>query len=223
MAKINSSIELFDLIKEVAGKSNNWKVDGVELVVRLAFGTKQEDDITFATPTGFLKMNDDSDYDDSCDEDGDNNLLFSQMKKDDAREKFIGAKASMAAKSNGLDIDTFLSRLYNDEESPLYHGFLHEMKENVKDCILFMNGRFDLESFPPSADSMKKICAFANEHSNECLDGLIAIRGFFPPYNSNDRDPPEKSNGNEHRKVKSIIRDLIRMEVLLVLLIHPKM
>ena len=168
-----------------------FKKAEVELVVRLAFGTRQEEDMNFTTPTRFLKYNC-SDDDNNCNEIGKNTLLFSQMKKDDAREKFIGAKASMAAKSNRLDIDIFLSRPYNNEESSFYHGFLHEMEENVKDCILFMNGRFDLESFPPSANSIKKITAFANEHSNECLDGLIAKRGFFPPYTSNGQVPPEK-------------------------------
>ena len=67
MAKINNSAELLDLIKEVGAKNNNWKVDGVELVVRLAFGARQEDDIKFTTPTGFLKYgSDDNDFD-SCD------------------------------------------------------------------------------------------------------------------------------------------------------------
>ena len=67
MTKINNSSELFELIKEVATKGSNWKVDGVELVVRLAFGARQEDDIKFTTPTGFLKYgSDDNDFD-SCD------------------------------------------------------------------------------------------------------------------------------------------------------------
>ena len=46
-------------------------------------------------------------------------------------EKIIGAKVSMGVKKDAVDVDTFLYRLYNDEDSPLYHGFIFEMRENM--------------------------------------------------------------------------------------------
>ena len=71
-----------------------------------------------------LKINNDSD-DDSCEEEvGKNNsLLSSQMKKDDTRENIIWARASMAVKKDAVDVDTFLSCLYNNKESQFYHSF----------------------------------------------------------------------------------------------------
>ena len=110
-------------------------------------------------------------------------------------EKIIGAKVSMGVKKDAVDVDTFLYRLYNDEDSPLYHGFIFEMRENMKDSILFMNGKFDLETFPPSNETIKKLKMFGNENSEECFDGLVVKRDHYHPYHKNGHDPPKKSSG----------------------------
>ena len=182
MTNINNSAELLSMIKDVAKSSSNWKKCGEELAIRLAFGVMNEHDIKLTTPSGF-----------NLDSDDEEEILFSQMKKDDAREKFISSKASVGVKQDALNIDTYLSRLYNEEENPFYHGFLHEMQINIKDSILFLNGKFDLDTFPPSAETTKMIEAFANENSNDSLNGLVAKREYFPPYNKNSRNPPEKN------------------------------
>ena len=121
MSKLNNSIELLNFIKQVAKRSGNWVVGGHTLSVRLAFGARNEHDVNFTSPSDFHKTNG-GDDDNNC-----SVLLYSQQKNDDAREKFIGKKASMGVKQDVLDINTYLTHLYNEEESPLYHGFLHEM------------------------------------------------------------------------------------------------
>ena len=187
MTKLNNSVELLGFIKEAAKRSGNWIIEGHTLAVRLAFGARREDDVNFTSPSDFHKSLSGGD-DDEC-----SILLYLQQKKDDAREKFVGKKASMSVKQDALDIDTYLSRLYNEEESPLYHGFLHEMMTSIKDSILFLNGKFDLDTFPPTAETTKMIKAFANDNSNESLNGLVAKRDYFHPYNQNSRSPPKKN------------------------------
>ena len=117
MTKINNSAELLNMIKEVAKSTSNWRKCREELVIWLAFGVMQEHDIKLTTPSGF-----------NLDSDDEGKILFSQMKKDDAREKFISSKASVGVKQDALNIDTYLSRLYNEEESPFYHGFCVKCK-----------------------------------------------------------------------------------------------
>ena len=58
---------------------------------------------------------------------------------------------------------------------------------------MFLNGKIDLETFPPSAEAVKMIEAFANENSNNTLNGLVAKRDYFHPYSQNSRSPPKKN------------------------------
>ena len=107
MVKLNNSVELLDFIKEVAKNPKNWKIEGKKLSIRLAFGAKMQNDV-MCTPNDFKS---------------DGNLSLSEMKmsrekKNNCREKAVAKKSSIKSKQDLLDIDEYLSRLYNDEESP---------------------------------------------------------------------------------------------------------
>ena len=101
MTKLNNSIKFLDFIKEAAKRSGNWVVENHTLAVRLAFGARREDDVKFTSPSDFHKSISGG-GDDEC------VLLYSQQKKDDAREKFVGKKASMSVKQDAINIDTYL-------------------------------------------------------------------------------------------------------------------
>ena len=197
MIKINNSAELLELIKEVAKNKNNW--NNCELTLRLAFGVRLGDDLKCSP--GDFKSNGDIDPDE---------MLFSQQEKNDAREKIIASKATVGSKQEMLDIDLYLSHLYNEETSPLYHGFLHEMKTSMKDSIMFLNGRFDLETFPPTEEMLKNLEAFANEDSINSFDGLVAKRGYFQPYLPNGRVPPKKNQWKRTKEGKEYYSSMSR-------------
>ena len=67
------------------------------------------------------------------------------------------------------------------------------MQTSIKASILFLNGKFDLDTFPPTNETTKMIKAFAHEHSNDSLNGLVAKRDYYHPYSQNSCSPPKKN------------------------------
>ena len=121
---------LSQFIKECASLKGNW-IDSDKLVLRLAFGARRKDDEIL--DLGDLKA------DGILDE---VEISYSQQPKDEPKDKYNGAKRSMAKKDKPRLTETFLLRLFNDSESQLKFGFTHEMKGVMKNAAIFDKGIF---------------------------------------------------------------------------------
>ena len=193
MNKINNSVELLNLIKEVAKNGNNWAGEDT-LSLRLAFGAKQKDD-DHCTPNDFKSTG-------SLEED---ELLFSQEEKHDARDKCDKKRDATATKQGPIMIENYLHRLYNDVSSPLYHGFLSEMKDEMANMLNFTIGSrlykivVEIGEFPPLESTLNMLLESTLRISNREFNGLIPKKDYFPPYAgiSGPAEPPSlKQWGN---------------------------
>ena len=189
------------LIKVVAKKNdgNNWDSTKTKLTIRLAFGARQSDDPPcteshFKSPQ---KLNFQE-------------LLLSQDDKNEARDKYIAKQTSVNQKQEAILVDVVMDQLYNDPSSPIYHGFLSDMAETIKDGLLFdkkskpFKELVSEKQFPPSDRALKELLQYVVSISNEFED-LVPKREYFPPYgNQNSGNPPTLSqwrkteNGREY-------------------------
>ena len=184
MIKINNSNELIELIKEVAENQKNWSHNGTHLKIRFGFGARVVHDVISTSddfnPTGDLDVDE---------------LILSQVPKYDAREKFIGPEQSNKLKDCSRQFDDFLYRLYNEEQSPLYHGFLDSMQNLLKDSLL-LNRReqwcIEMIDSPifSSENVLRKFLDLTICSATSDFEGLIPKKEYFPPIGWNSRDPP---------------------------------
>lgn len=196
MTRINNSVELLKYVKQCAADMNNW--DGTSLSVRLAFGARRQNDPS--RDSGHFKR----DYKDFTDEE----LALSQVLKDEPREKYNGKEASRLSKDKPRKVGAWLDRLYTDDESPIFHGFLNEMRSIMSNTLLFDKESYDELvdglNFPPtSADRQwEKLLSVVN--SSKQLEGLLPNKDKYPPA-PGGACPPSLNEwkrtdlGNEHR------------------------
>ena len=183
MSKISSSIDLFKMIKKAAANEKNWN-SSTHLNLRIGFGTRVIHD-PVCTPNDF-KSNGELENEE---------LLFSQQSKDDAREKFVGKKQSSVLKDTARIFDDYLDRLYCDEESPLFHGFLKEMRNTLKDTLLLNRRERWVELLiqnrsMPSENEMKILLEYTKRSDDNWHKGLHPTLDLFPPIVQGSHNPP---------------------------------
>ena len=184
MNKIKNSSELLELIKKAAKNDKNW-VTATHLKLRLGFGAKVLKDHV-CSPDDFKpdgNMNEEE-------------LLFSQNAKDDARDKFVGNKHSNVMKDAVRIFGEYLDLLYNSEDSILHHGFLKEMRNTIKDTLLLNRTQKWVEKIIvdmelPSDSDLNRLLEFTRKcDSKNWTKGLHPTRDLFPPIVPDSREPP---------------------------------
>ena len=161
------------MIKKAAANEKNWN-SSTHLNLRIGFGTRVIHD-PVCTPNDF-KSNGELENEE---------LLFSQQSKDDAREKFVGKKQSSVLKDTARSFDDYLDRLYCDEESPLFHGFLKEMRNTLKDTLLLNRRERWVELLiqnrsMPSENEMKILLEYTKRSDDNWHKGLHPTLDLFP-------------------------------------------
>jgi len=92
--------------------------------------------------------------------------VFSEEEKDEPRDKYNKKVASKKSKNIPTETDNFLEQLYSDTVSPLYHGFLEEMKIAMRNALFCNRELFSKiitnQDFPPEDVSLKDLTSFTS-------------------------------------------------------------
>ena len=182
----HNSNELLEINKDQASHKKNWVVyDGVNNIKLVS--VRQNDDAKC----------DDEDFKSNGSLDV-NELLYSHQEKDDTMDQIITSKHPVTARQRQIDVANFLDRLYNDKESPLFHGFLMQMRNKMDETLNLSSTNTPLyqslierQDFPPSEEMLTKLTQSVRQISNTEFDGLIPMLGFFPPIGQHSRTPIE--------------------------------
>ena len=179
MTRLNNSTNLEEFIVEMAQVKKNWTVvpnldTTSELNIRLAFGRRLLNDpvvsSSYFREEGFeLTI-------------AEQNLL--QSTKDEPREKYNAKVASKLQKDKPVRVKAFLDRMYLDNKSPVFHGFLNEMRTLMGNTLKFDNKLYqnlvEAGTFPPQdQDSWNKLMSFVIGAKQ--LENLTLQKDKFPP------------------------------------------
>jgi len=129
MSRIDRSFELMDIIKSTSSKDENWSKDSDGkriLYFRVAFGERQNTDPPCVS-AWFTE--------ESLELEEEELVLSQSVDRDIPKDKYDAKKVSIEARDKPRLIDTFLMRLYEDDASPLHHGFLLQMNNLMKATI----------------------------------------------------------------------------------------
>lgn len=151
--------------------------------LRLAFGVRREND-------NACKMDDfmSSGMLTYCE------LVASKDEKDEPRDKYCNKIASQRSKDIPRNVHVFLNRLYRETISPLQDGFLHEMKNAMRNVLFCNRDLFDkvvAKQFSPSENDIKELTSFTSTTLQS--ESLTPKKFKFAPINVNICTPPTKN------------------------------
>jgi hypothetical protein len=187
MTRLNNSTDLEEFIVEMAQVKKNWTVvpnldTTSELNIRLAFGRRLLNDPVVSS--SYFR---EEGYDLTIEE-----QKLSQSMKDEPREKYNAKVASKLQKDKPVRVNAFLDRMYLDNQSPVFHGFLNEMRTLMGNTLKFENKLYqnlvEAGTFPPQdQDSWNKLMSFLIGAKQ--LENLTLQKDKFPPI-LGQTDPP---------------------------------
>ena len=167
--------------------NSKGRVDGKTLTLKLSFGKAKNGD-------AFSSEGEVNEYIDETDGQG---IIFSSSKDQTSPfERRVGNLLREENHNNPIHITELISRMYKDESSKLYYGFLNEHINSFKRIIAAHNSVHKCDSIfvkaiaeknIPSNEEIEKhlINVFHLRHSKDIPGGYHPEKDKFPPTNAN--------------------------------------
>jgi hypothetical protein len=200
MKRMKRSVDLNAYIKECSNESSLVSTDAegnVTLTIYAALGAAQDDDEKACVDDFNVDAIQWSD------------VLASQIEFDDPRDQFNKRKEAQGTKNMATAVESYLVKMYNDEDSFLYHGCTSEMMRLIYQSLVvdtaFIRDVVRDDVYPPPDNFIEKM-----EHTMELprntsqVEGLAIEKNKFPPIAGSQGAPSmnawlQTTLGRDHR------------------------